>query len=164
MSAHGTKRLIVVSNRLPFVLHEKGGEWKLKPGSGGLVTALVPVLRDRGGVWIGWDGAAGSAPQVASAFEKASRNAGYRLKAIALNQDEIDGYYHGYSNESLWPLFHDLQAQCMFQPEHWPVYVKVNRKFALAISEVAERDDFVWVHDYQLMDVAHHLRDYGPLP
>jgi len=161
MNAGATKRLIVVSNRLPFVLDRKGDEWNLKPGSGGLVTALVPVLRDRGGVWIGWDGAPGSTPEVPEAFEKASRKTGYRLKAITLSQDEIDRYYHGYSNESIWPLFHDLLNQCTFRPEFWPAYMKVNRKFAHAISTVTKKDDFVWVHDYQLMDVAHHLRDSG---
>lgn len=159
MTDRTAKRLIVVSNRLPYVLETSNGEnFTLKPGSGGLVTALLPVLRDRGGVWIGWPGVTQEVPNLEQTFREAAREAGYTLKPIPLNQYEIDQYYHGYSNESVWPLFHDLQSSCEFDPEYWHTYVKVNRKFAEALAQEYQRDDFVWVHDYQLMDVAHHMR------
>ncbi len=162
MSAEAAKRLVVVSNRLPYAL-EKGstGAWKLKPGSGGLVTALLPVLRNRGGIWIGWPGVHEEIPDSDKVFAEAARGAGYTLKPVPLTKEEVDNYYHGYSNESIWPLFHDLQSQCHFDPDYWHTYVKVNHKFAQALLEDCLPDDFVWVHDYQLMDVAHHLRDGG---
>jgi trehalose 6-phosphate synthase len=150
-----------MSNRLPYVLenHTRDRErWSLKPGSGGLVTALLPVLKDRGGVWIGWTGTAEDVPGAAEIFQAASSEAGYALRPVVLTEDDVDKYYHGYSNESVWPLFHDLQSRCVFEPEYWHAYVKVNRKFAEALAADCRPDDFVWVHDYQLMDVAHHVR------
>jgi alpha,alpha-trehalose-phosphate synthase [UDP-forming] len=157
-----TKRLVVVSNRLPYVLgnHTREG-WTLSPGSGGLVTALLPVLKDRGGVWIGWTGTSEEVPETAAIFRAASREAGYVLEPVLLTEDEVEKYYHGYSNESVWPLFHDLQSRCVFDPEYWRVYAKVNGKFADALASHCRADDFVWVHDYQLMDVAHHAREAG---
>jgi len=160
VAAGSTKRLVVVSNRLPYVLEKQNGDkWTLTPGSGGLVTALHPVLRDRGGVWIGWPGVTDEVPNVEQIFREAARGAGYALEPVSLTQDEVDKYYRGYSNESVWPLFHDLQSRCEFDPEYWNAYVKVNRKFAEALAHDCRVDDFVWVHDYQLMDVAHHVRE-----
>jgi len=162
VAEEATKRLIVVSNRLPYVLENQTRDrWTLKPGSGGLVTALLPVLRHRGGIWIGWSGTTEEGPDVVEIFRGASREAGYVLKPVSLTQEEVDRYYHGYSNESIWPLFHDLQSRCEFDPEYWHTYVKVNRRFADALAEDCGPDDFVWVHDYQLMDVAHHMRERG---
>jgi trehalose 6-phosphate synthase/phosphatase len=159
VTAGSTKRLIVVSNRLPYVLEKcSGDKWALKPGSGGLVTALLPVLRNRGGIWIGWPGVTDEVPNVDQIFREAARGAGYSLEPVSLTQDEVDKYYHGYSNESVWPLFHDLQSRCEFDPEYWHTYVKVNRKFAETLAHDCRPDDFVWVHDYQLMDVAYHVR------
>lgn len=152
----------MVSNRLPYVLENNTRDkWTLKPGSGGLVTALVPVLRDRGGIWIGWSGTTEEVPGMDGIFREASREAGYLLKPVSLTEEEVDRYYHGYSNETIWPLFHDLQSRCKFDPEYWHTYVKVNRKFAEALCEECGPGDFVWVHDYHLMDVAHHVREIG---
>ncbi len=160
MTTEASKRLIVVSNRLPYVLERGSGDrWNLKPGSGGLVTALLPVLRNRGGIWIGWPGVYDEVPHLEQVFAQVAHGAGYALKPVALSKDEVEKYYHGYSNETIWPLFHDLQSSCEFDPEYWHTYVKVNRKFAEALMEDCRVDDFVWIHDYQLMDVAHHLRD-----
>lgn len=160
MAQETAKRLIVVSNRLPYVAEKKSrGGWALKPGSGGLVTALLPVLRDRGGVWIGWTGTFEHTPGLKEAFRTATREAGYELMPVALTESEVDNYYHGYSNETLWPLFHDLQSRCVFNPDYWPTYVKVNQKFAQSVAKVSDSNDFVWIHDYQLMGVAHHLQE-----
>lgn len=160
MTEQTSRRLIVVSNRLPYVLEQReDGTWTMKPGSGGLVTALLPVLQNRGGIWIGWSGLYGDAPHVDEAFARAGREAGYKLRPVSLSEDEIDKYYHGYSNESIWPLFHDLQTRCEFDPEYWNAYVKVNRKFAETLMDDCRPDDFVWIHDYQLIDVARHLHD-----
>lgn len=163
MAERPTKRLIVVSNRLPYVLEKDhaADRWITKPGSGGLVTALSPVLRDRGGIWIGWTGTTEEVPDAARILGDASHEAGYVLQPVSLSQEEFDRYYHGYSNETVWPLFHDLQTQCVFEPDYWHAYVKVNRKFAEALAAECHPDDFVWVHDYQLMDVAQHARDFS---
>jgi trehalose 6-phosphate synthase/phosphatase len=162
VNAQSTKRLVVVSNRLPYVLQAKeGGGWVLKPGSGGLVTALLPVLRDRGGIWIGWPGITDEVPDVGKVLREAAKGTGYAFEPVLLTRDDIYKYYHGYSNEAIWPLFHDLQSQANFEPEYWPVYVKVNSKFGHRLAANAHPGDFVWIHDYQLMDVARHAREAG---
>jgi trehalose 6-phosphate synthase/phosphatase len=155
---HGNiKRLVIASNRLPIILERIEGKWQLKPGSGGLVTAMAPVLRNRGGLWIGWPGT-----QVYEDIQKpmsiASRNAGYSMKPILLNQDKVDLYYRGMANEVIWPLFHDLQSYCNFDPAYWRAYSNVNEKFAKVISDSTGSEDFIWVHDYHLMKVAQELR------
>jgi trehalose 6-phosphate synthase len=121
-SAPGT-RLIVVSNRLPYVFErDAGGTWNGRPGSGGLVTALLPVLRNRGGVWIGWPGTTEADDEVELAAERASGAAGYVLKTVSLNAHEVDNFYLGFANRIIWPHFHDLQSLCDFEPKYWRTY------------------------------------------
>src|SRR5439155_320173 len=107
-------RLILVSNRLPFALERAGtDEWIVTLSAGGLVSALAPVLRGRGGTWIGWPGVAGDIPN--APFAEATRDAGYEVVPVALSEAERDEFYYGYSNEVIWPLFRDLQnfLQCV---------------------------------------------------
>jgi trehalose 6-phosphate synthase/phosphatase len=151
-------RLIIVSNRLPFALDSAGEDlWTVTPAVGGLVSAVEPVLRDRGGTWIGWPGIAGKIPQ--GPLADATRNAGYNVVSVELSETERDEFYYGYSNEVIWPLFHDLQNFCNFEPAYWPAYKQVNERYADAIIRNARPDDFIWVHDYHLMYVAQALRE-----
>ncbi|TMP96679.1 MAG: trehalose-6-phosphate synthase [Verrucomicrobia bacterium] len=153
-------RLILVSNRLPFALEPAGeGQWSVKPSPGGLVSALGPVLRGRGGTWIGWPGVAGEIPD--APFAEATRDAGYEVVSVALSEAERDEFYYGYSNEVIWPLFHDLQSFCHFEPAFWETYKAVNERYAEAIARHCEPGDFIWVHDYHLMYVAQALRERG---
>lgn len=155
-------RLIVVSNRLPFAFRRSpGGKWRAEPGSGGLVTALLPVLRHRGGTWIGWPGAPGDAREFAPALEAAGREAGYTLVSVPLSKEEVDAFYHGFSNEIVWPLFHEMPSLCNFDPAYWRAYCEVNRKYARTVRAQAGPGDFVWVHDYHLMSLAAELRKLG---
>lgn len=162
-----TRRLAVVSNRLPIVLKRGGaaGEWKICPGAGGLITALGPVLRDRGGMWIGWLGASSEElvdfPGLDDLLSTGAEETGYSLMPVHLTEEEVQRYYFGFSNEILWPLFHDLTTRCNFDPGYWPVYESVNRKFARTIMENTCEEDFVWVHDYQLILAAAELAKMG---
>ncbi len=151
-------RLIVVSNRLPFALDSAGEDlWTVTPATGGLVSAVEPVLRYRGGTWIGWPGIAGEIPKKPMA--DATRDAGYKVVAVALSETERNEFYYGYSNEVIWPLFHDLQNFCNFDPAYWQAYKQVNERYADAIIRNARPDDFIWIHDYHLMYVAQALRE-----
>jgi len=155
------RRLSVVSNRLPVVLKRRDdGTWSLKPGSGGLVTALAPVLSHRGGRWIGWPGQAvksgGSWEEV---LDSGFRERGYELIPVVLSEEEVEGFYYGFSNSVLWPLFHDLTALCDFNPEYWYAYLDVNEIFAQRVVESTGPNDFVWVQDYQLIHVAELVRE-----
>jgi len=155
-------RLIVVSNRLPFSFrHAAGGGSRAEPVSGGLVTALLPVLRDRGGIWVGWPGAPGPVGDFSSALRAASAEAGYTLVGVPLDEDEVRDFYFGFSNEIVWPLFHDFPSLCNFDPAYWRTYCKVNRKYARAVRPRAGPREFVWVHDYHLMNLAAELRSLG---
>jgi len=155
-------RLIIASNRLPIVLNRnEKGEWQINQGSGGLVTALAPVLKNRGGVWIGWLGIAEEEIKDVDIEEVLGRqtgSAGYFLEVVNLSSDEIENYYKGFANEIIWPLFHDLPAYCNFDPGYWQMYQYVNRKFAETIAQNSNDSDFIWVHDYHLIGVAKELR------
>jgi trehalose 6-phosphate synthase/phosphatase len=156
------RRLIVVSNRLPFVFcRADDGSWQPHAGSGGLITALLPVLRNRGGIWIGWPGIDDVSTELGDAAKQASNEAGYRLIMVPLSHSEVEGFYLGFANRIIWPLFHDLQSHCDFDPAYWRAYRDVNRKYAQAVAADAAPQDFVWVHDYQLMYVAAELRTLG---
>ncbi|WP_319468855.1 trehalose-6-phosphate synthase [uncultured Pseudodesulfovibrio sp.] len=157
----GLRRLVVVSNRLPAALKKEGDCWKVKAGAGGLVTALAPVLKNRGGVWIGWSGASDPTLDVDGLLSNFSSEAGYDLFTVPLTREEVDGYYFGFSNEIIWPLFHDLQTRCRFAPEYWRMYLEVNFKFAEVVARKTSPDDYVWIHDYHLMHQAFFLKSMG---
>lgn len=154
------KRLVIASNRLPIVLSREGGAWRIFPGAGGLLTALTPVLKQRGGLWIGWPGTS-SSQGLGSALSRESSLAGYTLKPVMLTPTEVHRFYVGFSNQIVWPLFHDLQTSCNFDPSFWTTYQEVNRKFARVIKRNLRRGDYLWVHDYHLMNVAQELRGAG---
>jgi trehalose 6-phosphate synthase/phosphatase len=157
-------RVIIASNRLPIVItQDETDNWQIEPGSGGLVTALAPVLKNRGGIWIGWPGTVDEddVRDIKFLIRQAAKDAGYQLKPVFLNKLERDKFYKGFSNEVLWPLFHDFQSHCNFAPSYWDFYQKVNRKFAEVIDRNSCDDDFIWVHDYHLIEVARYLRELG---
>jgi len=161
-----TQRMVVISNRLPIVLAQQSkGSWTIESGSGGLVTALSPVLRDQNGLWIGWPGTnAEDLPPRARLQEllsQGTRETGYALKPVNLTHEEIQNYYYGFSNEILWPLFHDLFSQCNFDPAYWKTYQDVNRKFAQAVVEHTTESDYIWVHDYHLILLGGELKKAG---
>ncbi|HEX4487777.1 MAG TPA: trehalose-6-phosphate synthase [Terriglobales bacterium] len=152
-------RLIIVSNRLPISVLRQGDGTRVEPSPGGLATALSAVWSTRSnGLWIGWPGNADGA-NIDPLLAQAARNEPYDLQAVSLNDQEIAKFYIGFANEIIWPLFHDLQSQCNFNPEYWEMYQQVNRKFADTTAPQAGADDFVWVHDYHFMLVAQYLRD-----
>ena len=154
-------RLVIVSNRLP-IASTRGdmGQWQVQPSPGGLVTALAPILSERGGLWIGWPGMLENV-DLDELLVAASRDFGYILEPVSLTEEEIQQYYFGFSNEIIWPLFHDLQTRCNFDPAYWKTYQAVNHKFAQVIAENARMEDYIWVHDYHLMLVAKELRSMG---
>ncbi len=152
------RRLLVVSNRLPVAVIDDNGNWKVGPGAGGLVTALAPVMRENRGVWVGWPGCGSEAPAV-SLIEAYSTQQDYDLKPVILAEEDVRKFYRGFSNQTIWPLFHDLLGHCTFDAEGWVAYVDVNRRFAEVVAGLIEPHSFVWVHDYQLMLVGYFLRE-----
>jgi trehalose 6-phosphate synthase len=148
--------LVIVANRLPVDrVTESDGTitWRRSPG--GLVSAIEPVMRAHDGVWIGWPG---GTDQDLQPFE----DDGLRLVPLSMTPEEIEEHYEGFSNGTLWPLYHDLVAKPEFHREWWDTYVKVNRRFAEKAAELAAKGATVWVHDYQLQLVPQFLRELRP--
>src|SRR5680860_143933 len=151
-----TASFVVVANRLPVdrVQTPDGGtDWRKSPG--GLVTALEPVMRRNGGAWIGWHGAP---DERLAPFEYD----GLTLIPIPLSSQEVENYYEGFSNATLWPLYHDVVAHPEFHREWWDAYVEVNKRFAQRTAKVAAKNAVVWVQDYQLQLVPQMLRELRP--
>ena len=148
--------LVIVANRLPVdrvELADGSRSWRRSPG--GLVTALEPVLRANDGVWIGWPG---GTEQHLDPLE----DDGMRLLPVSMTPAEIVGHYEGFSNGTIWPLYHDLVAKPEFHREWWDSYVRVNERFARRAAELAAEGATVWVHDYQLQLVPQMLRGLRP--
>lgn len=147
---------VVVANRLPVnrVMDEDGeATWQTAPG--GLVTALEPLMREKGGAWIGWIGAP---DETLKPFE----HDGYQVVPVELSGEEMEEYYEGMSNATLWPLYHDSVAFPEFHREWWDAYQRVNKRFAEATAKVAGKGATVWVQDYQLQLVPQMLRELRP--
>lgn len=152
-----SRRLIVVSNRLPVTLAKTPAGFLVKRSSGGLVSALLPVIRQNGGWWVGWTGTDYD-PGVQNALAASSAQIpSGSLVPLFLTEAEKQCFYRGCSNEIIWPLFHDLTSRCVFNPAYWTTYCEVNDKFAAAVAAVSRPDDVVWVHDYHLMMLADAL-------
>ena len=155
-------RLIIVSNRVPYNITRIRNELVYKKSVGGLVTALDPILRKTGGLWIGWSGLAGNSKFVEKKVNVSQEtNVSYELKLVNLSHDEIIDSYRGFSNRTIWPLFHGFIFQSYFDATYWRSYQKTNRKFASEVLQEATKDDIIWVHDYHLISLASELRSRG---
>ncbi len=148
--------LVIVANRLPVdrVVGANGrATWRRSPG--GLVSAIEPVMRAHDGVWIGWPG--GTSQRL-----KPFTVDGLSLVPLSMSETEIEEHYEGFSNGTLWPLYHDVVAKPEFHREWWDTYVSVNRRFAEEAARLAAKGATVWVHDYQLQLVPQMLRELRP--
>jgi trehalose 6-phosphate synthase len=147
---------VVASNRLPVdrVVDDDGApNWR--PSPGGLVTALEPVMRSTDGAWVGW---AGQPDLDLDSFDWD----GIRIVPIKLTEDDLTNFYEGFSNDTLWPLYHDVIAPPSYHRVWWDSYVSVNQRFANAIAEISAQGATVWIQDYQLQLVPRMLRQARP--
>ena len=152
---YGDFDFIVVSNRLPVdrVNTDDGESWRRSPG--GLVTALAPVMAKADGAWVGWHGAP---DEELKEFDHDNMH----LLPVPLSDSEVELYYEGFSNATLWPLYHDVIAPPEFHRTWWDSYRTVNRRFADAAATMAAKGATVWVQDYQLQLVPQMLRRDRP--
>jgi len=158
-TGHTKYDFMVVSNRLPVdrVTTAEGGDdgsgWRRSPG--GLVTALAPMMTKTDGAWVGWHGAPDETVKPFS-------HGGMDLVPVQLSTEDVELYYEGFSNATLWPLYHDVIAPPEFHRAWWDAYRKVNRRFADAVVRHADHGATVWVQDYQLQLVPRMLREARP--
>jgi trehalose 6-phosphate synthase len=156
VASSGSADLVIVANRLPVdrvTLADGTPGWR--PSPGGLVSAIEPVMRANDGTWIGWPGGTESDLEP---FE----DDGLSLVPITMSEQEVEDFYEGFANATIWPLYHDLVAKPEFHREWWDSYVSVNKRFAEKAAEIASEGATVWVHDYQLQLVPQMLRALRP--
>jgi trehalose 6-phosphate synthase len=142
--------LVTLANRLPVVKTRSG--WRT--ADGGLVSALRPTLETRPAFWLGWDGGSSDVPHTLPDLAA-------RLVPISLKKQQVENYYHGFSNRTLWPLFHNLADRVVIERRWWRDYCDVNERFASRALEVAPPNALLWIHDYQLMCAPALLRRAG---
>ena len=146
-------RLIIISNRVsaPKARGDNSSQ-------GGLAVALSAALRESGGIWFGWSG------EMTDRFTgeiAMNRVEGVTTATIDLEEQDVDEYYNGYANRTLWPLFHYRIDLAEFDRQFGSGYERVNDRFAATVSPLIERDDLVWVHDYHLIPLGQRLRQQG---
>ncbi len=146
-------KLIMVSNRLPVTIEADG---TARRTTGGLASALEGADLPGEQIWVGWPGGA------AEDFEDLEKVRAKLLESgvapVFLSQDELDGFYEGYANSTLWPLLHYMVERARFSADWWLAYQRVNQKFANVIAEVADENDQIWIHDYHLFLLPAMLR------
>ena len=157
LRALGDRRLILVSNREPYARRRGADGVRFERTAGGLVTALDPVMRGSGGVWIAWQPEAEA--QMESRFLVPAEAPQFTLRQVPLTKREVARYYLGFANRALWPLFHYFLDRCRFDEGEWQQYVQVNERFAEAAAEEAKPGDVVWVHDYHFCLLPQMIRE-----
>jgi trehalose 6-phosphate synthase len=139
--------VIAFANRLPVKRVRNG--WRLPDG--GLVAALQPAMRVRGGTWVGWDGGTPTPARISGLD--------FELRPVSLTRREVDDYYHGFANQTLWPLLHGLVELPTFDRSWWNAYRLVNEHFADV--DDPDQEAFRWIHDYHLLLLPELLRSRG---
>ncbi|KVF76842.1 trehalose-6-phosphate synthase [Burkholderia sp. FL-7-2-10-S1-D7] len=144
-------RLIVVSNRVA------AGE-DTRPSAGGLAVGVMDALKETGGVWFGWNGEIVGTPDAAPAIQ---RDGNVTYATLGLTRRDYDQYYRGFSNATLWPVFHYRGDLARFDRQEYAGYLRVNAMLAKQLAALLRPDDLIWVHDYHLLPFAHCLRELG---
>lgn len=139
---------------------EDGDGYTLQPSEGGLATGLAAVHAQGENIWIGWPGITLDNPGQEAHFTTLLK--ARRLAPIFLDNDEIKGFYEGFSNEVLWPIFHYMPNYAIYDLENWQTYTRVNEKFRDRVLGIAEPHDTIWIHDYQLLLLPGLLREALP--
>lgn len=144
-------RVVVAANRLP--VRWVDDHWETSPG--GLVRALVPILEARRGAWVGWSGVAG---ETIDPFG----HDGIEQIPVPLSEDDLEDFYFGFCNGTLWPLYHDAVVTPDFHRHWWRAYERVNQRYAESLAGTLDADGIAWVQDYQLQLVPRYLRELSP--
>ncbi|HVS02846.1 MAG TPA: trehalose-6-phosphate synthase, partial [Thermoanaerobaculia bacterium] len=158
----GGRRLVLVSNREPYVRKRPrgGGEPTFERTTGGLVTALDPVMRRCGGVWVAWE--PGGDPEEEIRHQVPGKGPRFTLRQVPLTTGEVRRYYYGFANRALWPLFHYSIDRCFFSESQWRQYTRINQRFAEAVLDETRPDDLLWIHDYHFCLLPQMIREQRP--
>lgn len=158
------RRLVICSNREPYTVTPTDEGYEYEATVGGLVSAMIPIMRATGGLWVSW---AGGDPDERNQLPTTQEIPGsppyFTQRRVFLSSEEVDNYYYGFANQTLWPLCHYFLEMANFQKQHWEAYKQVNRKFADALmEEVDTAEDLLWLQDYHMALVGGMLKDRNP--
>lgn len=158
------ERLLIISNRAPYSLRRRGRTSELVRSIGGLSSTLDDCLRTRGGVWLAWSGNVARSDRSRGPSVRSLPVPGgqYRLRLLGLTDEQVSGYYHGFSNRGLWPVCHYFLTRAEFDIDEWKTYEAVNRAFARAAATSVPAHGLTWVHDFHLALVPRMLRAMRP--
>ncbi len=153
-------KTIIVSNRLPVKMSVEEGKLTFKPSEGGLATGLGSIYKQGKNIWLGWPGLATEKnsfkEEITSKLKKEN------MAPIFLTQKEVEDFYEGFCNETIWPNFHYFNQYIIYDDDMWQAYKKVNRKFAKELEKHVEPNDTIWIHDYQLLLLPALIREKFP--
>ncbi len=154
-------RLVIIANRLPVTITKREGRLSLHPSTGGLATGLGSFYREKKGLWLGWPG---MPSQNLRGLERevTSRLEALDCRPVFLTRHQVENFYYGFSNKTLWPLFHYFVQYTTFDDRLWEAYKRANQHYCQAALEVATEDDTIWIHDYQLLLLPGMLREKLP--
>ncbi|HEX7963222.1 MAG TPA: bifunctional alpha,alpha-trehalose-phosphate synthase (UDP-forming)/trehalose-phosphatase [Candidatus Saccharimonadales bacterium] len=156
------RSFVIVSNRLPVNVTKENGKLSFNPSSGGLATAMSSAAMGREHIWLGWPGIASDDLTAADKRLITRELRKYDCAPVFLSKKQIAGYYDGYANATIWPLFHYFQNHAVYQSTYWEPYKEVSRVFARAVQRHAAPDATIWVHDYHFMLLPRMLRKELP--
>lgn len=154
------QKTIIISNRLPVTIEKEDEQLKFSPSAGGLATGLGSIYKKGNNLWLGWPGF--------HDFEEAEKeNITQQLKTdnmvpVFLTHQDVEEYYEGFSNRTIWPLYHYFTQYAKYEPALWDAYVRVNQKFCDELLKYAEPNDIIWIHDYQLLLLPAMIREKLP--
>ena len=154
------QRLLIVSNRLPLTIQEKKGDLHIEPSVGGLATGLRSWYKSYPSIWIGWAGI--GRKKIKKEKDIMARLLAENCHPVPLSQPDVEAYYQGICNRTIWPLFHYFPLYAEYSEDFWQAYERVNTAFANVVSGIARPNDIIWIHDYHLMLLPKLLRERLP--
>jgi len=155
-------RILIVSNRLPVTASKNKDKINFLPSTGGLATGMSSFHQNYDCQWIGWPGLVKDKIDEKGIQEIITKLEKLNNVPVFLSQSQIQAYYNGFCNRTIWPLFHSFTQYTVYQNSLWEEYNRVNRIFCQTILNIARPDDIIWVHDYQLMLLPKMLRQRRP--
>ncbi len=161
----GDYRLVMVSNRQPYIHELVEGQLKYAVPAGGLTTALDPLMQECGGTWIAYGGGKGDwyAVDENNKIMVPPNDPAYALRLVWLTDRQEQGYYYGFSNQALWPLCHNAYTEPVFDADDWETYRGVNQEFATQVlNEIEGHPAVVFTQDYHLALLPRLIRDVDP--
>ncbi len=156
------RRLLIVSNRLPVTVEKRKGVLRLQSSVGGLATGLGSFYKSYNSVWVGWPGIAWEEVKEKERDIETELMSEFNCYPVHLSRRDIEKYYHGFSNNTVWPLFHYFAQYAVYDKSFWEAYVHVNNLFSKAVFDIAKKDDIIWIHDYHLMLLPKLIRERLP--